>query len=130
MNSSSRVGYLSGAPRAAKQAALAKAGKGLQIVDEIVTVQDLLTLATSVAGELAYLSLVSVWNRNDYIHAAIARGAAARGPLRESTKLQTSPMFTRSHGLARALVGVDEAWRRAWGRPLPSASMAIAWHYA
>ncbi len=47
---------------------------GLQIVDEVVELDDLVTLAKEVSGELVYFSYVSIWNSNDYVHVVIRRG--------------------------------------------------------
>jgi SAM-dependent methyltransferase len=78
-------------PSPAKQAALTAAGRGLQIIDEVVTVQDLMNLARDVGGELTYLNLISVWEANDYIHAAITRGSSSVAPLNTSTRLSLQP---------------------------------------
>jgi SAM-dependent methyltransferase len=56
-------------------------GTGLQPVDEIVSVEDLLALARDVSGELSYFSLLSVWQTNDYAHAVVERGAGRVGEI-------------------------------------------------
>jgi hypothetical protein len=47
---------------------------GLQVVDQVVQLEDLVTLAKAVSGQLVYFSYVSIWNTNDYLHAIIRRG--------------------------------------------------------
>ena len=46
---------------------------GLQIVDEVITMDTLLELAGDVHGMLTYFSFVSVWDSGDYIHAIVER---------------------------------------------------------
>lgn len=90
-------------PSPAKQASLKEKGSGLQIVDEVVTADDLQTLAHDVHGELTYLNLISVWDANDYMHAAIARGTARLAPIDTATPLHSSGSgLTRAWHLARA----------------------------
>jgi SAM-dependent methyltransferase len=60
-------------PSPAKQEAEARWG-GLQIIDETVTLEDLMRIAKDVGGMLAYFDLVSIYHTNDYIHAVIERG--------------------------------------------------------
>jgi len=62
-------------PSPGKQESLRAIGSGLQIVDETVTLDDLIEMATDVGGLLTYFNMISVWETDDYIHAAIQRGA-------------------------------------------------------
>jgi 2-polyprenyl-3-methyl-5-hydroxy-6-metoxy-1,4-benzoquinol methylase len=68
-------------PSPAKQASLRASGTGLQPIDEIVTLEDLLELATDVHAVVTYFNVISVWERNDYIHAVIQRGGNQTGPI-------------------------------------------------
>ena len=68
-------------PSPGKQEALRARGEGLQIVDETVTAMDLAKMGDEVGAPLSYMNLVSVWEQNDYVHAALARGAARVAPL-------------------------------------------------
>jgi 2-polyprenyl-3-methyl-5-hydroxy-6-metoxy-1,4-benzoquinol methylase len=68
-------------PSPAKQASLRTSGTGLQPIDEIVTLEDLLELATDVQAVITYFNVISVWERNDYIHAVIQRGGDQTGPI-------------------------------------------------
>ena len=68
-------------PSPGKQASLYASGKGLQIVDETVTLEDLVRMASETGGVLTYFNMVSVWENNDYIHAVIERGANTVGPI-------------------------------------------------
>jgi SAM-dependent methyltransferase len=83
-------------PSPGKQAALAAAGQGLQLIDEVVTQQDLMTLAADIHGDLTYLNLISVWEAHDYIHAAIGRGRNTVAALKTATRLSRQ---SGSHGL-------------------------------
>jgi len=62
-------------PSPGKQASLYARGEGLQIVDEVVTLEDLNSMAAEVGGALTYFNMISVWETNDYIHAVIERQA-------------------------------------------------------
>ncbi len=62
-------------PSPGKQDALRTSGQGLQIVDETVTLGNLVKLAGDVGGSLTYFNLISVWQTNDYVHAVVERGA-------------------------------------------------------
>ena len=73
-------------PSPGKQASLAARG-GLQIVDEVVSLDDIAHLARDVSGTLAYLNVVSIWEANDYMHAVVARDTAEVRPLSGDSKL-------------------------------------------
>lgn len=60
-------------PSLTKQADLRRRGEGLQIVDEDVSLEDCLQLATDVEGKLAYFSLKTAWKAGDYYHVLICR---------------------------------------------------------
>jgi len=68
----------------------------LQIIDEDVTVENLLALATAVAGRLSFLRLVSIWHPNDYFHAMIEREPDVEGglSLKTATPLKGCPRQT------------------------------------
>jgi trans-aconitate 2-methyltransferase len=68
-------------PSPAKQVFLRASGKGLQPIDEIVTLDDLVELATDIEGVITYFNVISVWERNDYIHVVIQRGGDRTGPI-------------------------------------------------
>lgn len=62
------------APTPAHQNCLRKKGEGLQIVDEDVTLQDMLKFALDLGGTLTFYALVSVGGGcNPYFHAAIEK---------------------------------------------------------
>ena len=69
------------------QKALTARGESLQVVDEVVSIEDLLKLASDIGGRLTYFQMISVWCVNDYIHAMIERDAGRYGSLTESEKL-------------------------------------------
>jgi SAM-dependent methyltransferase len=68
-------------PSPAKQMSLRASGKGLQLIDEIVTLEDLVEFATDIQGVVTYFNVISVWERNDYIHAVIQRCGDQTGPI-------------------------------------------------
>jgi SAM-dependent methyltransferase len=68
-------------PSPAHQEYLRRKGEGLQIIDEDVTLDDLVCMAEEVAAEVTYFVYVSIWNTNDYIHAILERSGAAMKPI-------------------------------------------------
>ncbi|MCC5634381.1 class I SAM-dependent methyltransferase [Nostoc sp. CHAB 5844] len=74
-------------PSPGKQAFLYEQGEGLQVIDEFVTLEDLVKVTNDVSGVLTYFNMISVWNSNDYIHAIVERGANKIGTLTESDYL-------------------------------------------
>ncbi len=74
-------------PSPGHQEALREQGHGLQVVDETVTLSDLVRLASDVGGELTYFNSISIWKTNDYLHAVIERGAGRERPLAASDRL-------------------------------------------
>ena len=83
-------------PSPGHQAALAAAGEGLQIVDEVVTLDDMRDLARDVRAELTYFNLISVWRANDYVHAGITRGTGTVKALDDRTRI---PLQSTRDGL-------------------------------
>jgi len=74
-------------PSPGKQESLYATGEGLQVVDEIVTIEDLLKIGKDVDGVLTYFRMISVWNTNDYIHAIVERGADTISEIGQDDKL-------------------------------------------
>lgn len=74
-------------PSPGKQAHLYSTGKGLQVVDEVVTLEDLVLLSNDVKGVLSYFGIISVWNTNDYIHVIVERGVEQIGEITSDDKL-------------------------------------------
>jgi SAM-dependent methyltransferase len=70
-------------PSPGKQDSLRALGRGLQVIDETVTLNDLILLANDVGGSLTYFNMISVWETDDYIHAVIERGAQQVQAIRE-----------------------------------------------
>lgn len=85
LSSSGRILFT--VPSPGKQASLYAAGEGLQIVDEIVTLEDLCLVAADVGGALTYFRMVSAWETNDYIHAMVERGVEQVKPIGDSDML-------------------------------------------
>jgi SAM-dependent methyltransferase len=107
-------------PSPGKQASLYATGKGLQIVDEVVTLEDLSQVAQSVGAVLSYFNMVSIWETNDYIHAVVERGAEPIRPLDESDKIPIKGWAPRTLwvrgrdflGNRLGLYRVHQQWRR------------------
>jgi len=115
-------------PSPGKQASLFKKDEGLQIVDEVVTLEDLNVVAKEIGGALAYFSLLSVWETNDYIHAVIERGTEPVRPINEEDELPIKGRIPRNlrHRLKDALghrfglFRLHEEWnRRRISRRIP-----------
>jgi SAM-dependent methyltransferase len=115
-------------PSPGKQASLRESGHGLQIVDETVTVEDLLELTRDVGAALTYFNMISVWDTNDYIHAIVQRGTQPIRAIRDEDKTTVRgwprrrltqrawEFFLVRTGLGR----VQRWWRRRWiGRRYP-----------
>jgi SAM-dependent methyltransferase len=83
-------------PSPGKQASLYATGEGLQIVDEVVTLEDLNRVAQDVGGVLTYFNMVSIWETNDYIHAVVERTAETVRPIGESDKVPIKGWMQRS----------------------------------
>ena len=105
-------------PSPSHQRHLADQAEGLQIIDEIVTLADLLVFAQDVGGELSYFNMIHVWRANDYIHAVIERGAAMavalgdadRTPLKRAPDTVWRRRLLRATGI-RMLMGIFRQWR-------------------
>ena len=87
-------------------------GTGLQIVDEIVTLHDLTTLATEVGGVVTYFCMKSIWLTNDYIHAVVERSGERVAPIEpgDKTPLKGWPRRTfwkRLRGFAHDRLGFE-----------------------
>jgi len=107
-------------PSPGHQSMLRNRGEGLQIVDETVTLDDLIKLACEVNGAVTYFNSISVWGSNDYLHAVIERGADRELPLtaqgripikgwpRQSPVSRIWRIVSERSGLGRFL----RAWRR------------------
>lgn len=55
----------------------------LQIVDEIVTLEDVRQFAEVLGGEVVHFSYANIWRTNDYLHFAISRSPSLK-PLRRA----------------------------------------------
>jgi SAM-dependent methyltransferase len=91
-------------PSPAHQEALRRRGHGLQVVDETVTLEDLMALARDVHGAVTYFNSISVWHTNDYLHAIVERGAEEERPIEAADRIPLK-------GLAR-----PGRWQLAWKR--------------
>lgn len=113
---------------------------GLQIVDEVVTVPDLLALCDSISGSLTYLNSIAVWRPHDYWHVVLERIPASLAeisqddetPLRKSGRstFVGNVLKSRLRPPARSLrlllrhPGDGKAWLayRKRGRAIPKES--------
>ena len=55
------------------QQMLREQGKGLQIIDEDVSMEDVQSFAEAIGGFVGLYRAMSIWNANDYFHAIIER---------------------------------------------------------
>ncbi|MBA7607177.1 Ubiquinone biosynthesis O-methyltransferase [subsurface metagenome] len=74
-------------PTPSAQETARKAGNVLQIIDEPVTLDDLLRFAQEIDGTLTYYSLVSVGSTNNYAYAIIEKDAGEIRPLQKIDRI-------------------------------------------
>ena len=74
-------------PTPAAQAQVLSSGGDLQIVDEPVTLDDLVRMARDVRATVTYFAMVSIWRTDDYIYAVLERGGGQCRPLDRADKL-------------------------------------------
>jgi SAM-dependent methyltransferase len=111
-------------PSPGKQASLYASGTGLQPVDEVVTLEDLMQLAADVEGTVTYFNTVSVWEVNDYLHAMIELDARSVRPIEDADcspikGWQRRTVWSRMcYSFLYRLHGIRlrESWRRRWVR--------------
>lgn len=68
----------------------------LQIIDEDISVSDLLDMADRVKAHLSFFRLVSVWNPDDFFHAVIERGSDSEATLSGADKLPIKGWRTKT----------------------------------
>jgi SAM-dependent methyltransferase len=103
------------------QRALQAAGTGLQIVDELVSLDDLNRLAVDLGATLSYFSTISVWRTNDYVHAIVELDAERYAPVTRDEWLPVKGcprrcLSERVLGRLGRAVGLNRLrsrWRRA-----------------
>jgi trans-aconitate methyltransferase len=76
-----------------------------QVIDEVVSLSDLMQLAEEIGGSLTYFASISVWQSNDYVHAIVERRADRSLALTEVDRLpvKAGPPLTPSAKLSMAL---------------------------
>jgi SAM-dependent methyltransferase len=52
-----------------------------QVIDEVVSLADLVHLAEQTGARLTYFANISIWQSNDYVHAIVERDAESSRPL-------------------------------------------------
>lgn len=93
-------------PSPAHQAMLRESGQGLQVIDEDVSLGDLLALARDLGANVTHYALISVWGTNDYVHAVLERHNDKVEPLEQSNRLRIKNCPQKSY----------EWWRSCFGR--------------
>lgn len=73
-------------PSSMHQEYLQANGKGLQVVDEVVTFADLGIFAEAIGGAVTYYNMVAVWKLYDYIHAIIETGEPVLSDIDEASR--------------------------------------------
>jgi SAM-dependent methyltransferase len=101
-------------PSPAHQEALRRRGHGLQVVDETVTLEDVMALARDVHGAVTYFNSISVWHTNDYLHAIVERGAEEERTIEAADRIPLK-------GLAP-----PGRWHAAWRRVCDGSSLTRA----
>jgi hypothetical protein len=101
-------------PTVGKQDSLRRRGTGLQVVDEDVSLDDLVRLAEDVDGIVTYYAMMSVWETNDYAHVQIERGIGPVCPIGPTDRVDLKgwPRVALGRRILRALsrrVGLDAA---------------------
>ena len=99
-------------PSQPHQENLMASGRGLQIVDEVVTLQDLLVLADDIQGHLAYYCIVNVFRAGDYVHAVVSAGVGAEHPMRDADRTRLRRADRPRHGLRYRAMRLRRRWRR------------------
>jgi hypothetical protein len=108
---------------AGKQASSTPCGKGLQPVEEVITLEDLLRLAADVNDTVTCFNSISVWEVNDYLHTVIDADRAR--PIADADcspimgwlswpfwRRGGDPLIYRPHGM----IQLREHWPRRWFR--------------
>ncbi|TWT88689.1 cyclopropane fatty acyl phospholipid synthase [Pseudobythopirellula maris] len=75
--------------------------EGLQVVDEIITTQDIVGIAESIDATVADLHYVNVWKRSMYVHAVLRRDLEYGAPANRSPRKHSPAWFRR---MARRLM--------------------------
>lgn len=107
-------------PTPAGQAETVASGGQLQIVDEPVTLPDVMKLAEEVRGTVGFYALVSIWRTNDYAYAVVERGteacqrlaAADRLPIKGHIRLGLAARAAAALHRALGLRKLGRWWRR------------------
>lgn len=86
-------------PSPMHQEALIASGKGLQVVDEIVDLDDLKSFADDLKGFISYYNLVGIWSAYDYVHAIIEVRERKEVELNNATRCAIKRNLPRDNGL-------------------------------
>jgi len=95
-------------PSPGHQAMLHAMGVGLQVVDETVTLDDIMRMADDVDAAMTYFGYVSVFRTNDYVHAVLERGCDDVRPIIATDRLRIKRQTGR-------LIRWWRLWFGRWG---------------
>ncbi len=99
-------------PSQSHQENLMAAGKGLQVVDEVVSLQDLQVLADDIQGHLSYYNIVNVFRSGDYVHAVVAAGPEAEYRLCDTDRTALRRANRPRRGPRYRVARLRRRWRR------------------
>lgn len=94
-------------PSPSHQTNLRTSGEGLQIIDETVTLDDLVQLATDVGGHLSYYAIVNAFQVGDYIHAVVSAGPEHERDAEPIDEVSIRRLEPAPTGLARVRKSVE-----------------------
>ena len=99
-------------PSQSHQENLIRLGTGLQVIDEIVSMEDLQLLARDIDGHLVYYCLVNVFKKGDYVHAIISAGAEVERKLSPFDQINIRRGNRRPGGLKHWVGGLSRRLAR------------------
>ncbi len=85
--------------------------KGLQPVDEDLSLEDVLRLARDLSAEIVHFQYVSIWNTNDYFHAAMVRDPKYAPVAKPALPVVLMPDRMRREVARRAMSILSDAGR-------------------
>ena len=101
-------------PSVEHQNKLQQTGEGLQVIDELVTLEDVEILAKETGCSLTYYNTVSVWNQGDYVHAVIDRKQTFRQVGKKGFSWLTNFKYKRMMARSKILRFVSNKFGRKW----------------
>lgn len=101
-------------PSLLHQALLRERGSGLQIVDEDVTLADLVRMGDEIDATLVHYTLISVWGVHDYAHVGFERGRTRETPIGAADQLRIHRCVPPWRAKLRLCLGRYGLWSWPW----------------